>query len=139
METRRRSGLAYYAAFVAVSAYGGALGLATGTLDMGNKINQRLPFHSPVVGAIALTMTVGAPATALAWHAARGDRRVGRSARFAGAMLIAWIAVELAFIRELSWLQPFYVGVGASFLVMGRHPRRRSGDRANRRSESIVA
>jgi hypothetical protein len=34
-------------------------------------------------------------------------------------MLIAWIAVEVAFIREFSWLQPSNVAVGITFVVIG--------------------
>jgi hypothetical protein len=109
-----------YAAFVAVSAWGGVVGLASGALDMGHDLNQRLPFHSPAFGAFALGVIVGVPATALARQAARGDRQTGATAMFAGAMLIVWIAVELAFIRQFSWLQPFYVGVGVTFVVIGR-------------------
>jgi len=51
---RGRPGLAVYAALVAVSAWGGVVGLATGALDMGNDLNHRLPFHSPAFGAFAL-------------------------------------------------------------------------------------
>jgi len=117
---RGRPGLAVYAALVAVSAWGGVVGLATGALDMGNDLNHRLPFHSPAFGAFALALLVGVPATALARQAARGDRQTGATAMFAGVMLIVWIAVELAFIRQFSWLQPFYVGVGVTFVVIGR-------------------
>jgi hypothetical protein len=117
---RRRPGLALYAGFVAASAWGGVVGLATGVLDMGHDLNHRLPFHSPAFGACALAVIVAVPATALARQAARGDRRAGETALFAGVMLIVWIAVELAFIRQFSWLQPFYVGVGVTFVVIGR-------------------
>ena len=116
----RRLGLALYAALVAVSAWGGVFGLATGVLDMGHELNHRLPFHSPVFGALGLATFVGFPATALARLAARGNPRIGATAVFAGAVLIGWIAVELAFIRQLSWLQPVYVIVGATFVVIGR-------------------
>jgi hypothetical protein len=135
---RRRAGLAVYAAFVAVSAWGGVVGLATGVLDLGHDLNHRLPFHSPVFGALGLAIFVGAPATALAWHAWRGDDRIGATAVFAGVNLIGWIAVELAFIRELSWLQPVYVAVGITFVIVGR---RMSGDMLNgvkRRAERTV-
>lgn len=118
--SERRPGLAVYAGLVALSAYGGVFGLATGVLDMGHELNHRLPFHSPVLGAFALLVIVAAPATALAWHAARGDERVGVTASFAGIMLIAWIVVEVAFIREFSGLQPIYVAVGITFVVIGR-------------------
>ena len=119
----RHLGLASYAALVALSAYGGAVGLATGALDMGGTLNHRLPFDSPVLGALALAAIVGLPSTALARYAWRGDRRIGAASLIAGMMLIGWILVELAFIRELSWLQPFFVGVGATFVVIGRRAR----------------
>ena len=104
-----------------MSAWGGVFGLATGVLDLGHELNHRLPLHSPVFGALGLAIFVGIPATALAWHAARGDERIGATAVFAGMALIGWIAVELAFIRELSWLQLVYVAVGTSFIVISQH------------------
>lgn len=55
----RRPGLAVYASLVALSAYAGAVGLATGALDLGATLNRRLPLHSPVFGAIALGIFVG--------------------------------------------------------------------------------
>ena len=71
-------------------------------------------------GAVALTLIVAVPNTALAWCAGRGDPRLAATAAFiAGTLLIGWIAAELAIIRELSWLQPFYIAVGASLLVIG--------------------
>jgi drug/metabolite transporter (DMT)-like permease len=116
----RHPAIAWYAALVSLSAYGGAVGLATGGLDLGPELNHRLPFHSPVVGALALTALVGLPTTLLARVAARGDRRTRTAAAAVGAMLVGWIAVELAFIRELSPLQAFYVVVGVTFVVIGR-------------------
>ncbi len=116
----RRAGLSAFAAFVAVSAYGGALALATGVLELGTTIDHRLPFHSPVLGAVALAIVVGVPATVVARLAWCGEPRTGAAATVAGALLVAWIAVELAFIRELSWLQLFYVLAGGTLVVAGR-------------------
>jgi len=117
--SRHHPAVAVYAGAIAFSAYAGAVGLATGVLDTAGTINSRLPFESPVFGAVALTLIVAVPNTALAWCAGRGDPRFTAAARFAGTLLIGWIAVELAIIRELSWLQPFYIAVGASLLVIG--------------------
>ena len=114
----RRRALAGYAGFVAFSAYAGAVGLATGVLDTGPTIEHRLPRHSPVLGGVALALVVGVPATWLARRAWHG-RDVGRPALVAGTMLVVWIAIEVAFIREFSWLQVFYLGVGASFIAVG--------------------
>ena len=116
---RRRVRLSAYAGIVSVSAYAGAVGLATGALDTGAAINGRLPFHSPAFGGTALALVVGIPTTVLARYAWRGDRNTDRAAVVAGSLLIGWIAVELAVIRELSWLQFLYVGVGATFIAAG--------------------
>jgi hypothetical protein len=117
---KRRTGLAVYAAFVAVSAYGGTLGLMTGVLDMGHKLNQRLPLHSPVLGGIALALLVGLPATTVALLAWRRDRRTDLASVVAGVLLVGWIVVEIAFIREISFLQIFYTGAGFVFIGIGR-------------------
>jgi hypothetical protein len=118
-----RSGLCGFAACVALSAYGGTIGLVTGRLDLGHQLNQRLPLHSPVLGGIALALVVGLPATVVAGLAKRGDRRADLASIAAGVLLIAWILVELAFIRELSFLQFFYAGAGLAFVAIGRRAR----------------
>jgi hypothetical protein len=128
----RRVGLSCYATFVALSAFAGAAGLATGGLALGGKLDHRLPFHSPVFGAVALALVVGLPSTALARDAWRGDRTLGITALLAGIALVGWIAVELAFIREFSWLQPFYAGVGVTYVAIGRHAARRLQPQAAR-------
>ena len=38
----------------------------------------------------------------------------------AGVLLIGWIAVELAFIREFAFLQVVYVVVGMVYVALGR-------------------
>ena len=119
-DTRRRAGLTWYSSLVALSAYAGAVGLAGGTIDTGTTINARLPFDSPVFAAIALALIVGVPNTAVAWYAWRGDHRARTATLVAGVLLIGWIAVEFAIIREFSWLQPFYVAVGASLVRISR-------------------
>jgi hypothetical protein len=118
-----RRGLCAYASCVALSAYGGAIGLATGNLDLGHELNQRLPLHSPVLGGIALALVVGLPATVVAGLAKLGDRRTDVASIGAGVLLVAWILVELTFIRELSFLQFLYAGAGAAFIIVGRRAR----------------
>jgi hypothetical protein len=119
-----RNAVVVFAALVAVSAFGGTVGLATGTLDMGHTLNQRLPLHSPVLGGLALAVIVGVPASVVAIMAHRRDGRSGRAAVVTGALLIAWIVAEIAFIREISFLQPFYLCVGFVFIAIGRRARR---------------
>jgi hypothetical protein len=142
MSTHPHRALAVYAAIVAYSAYAGAIALATGAFDTADTIDHRIPFHSPVLAALALTAVVALPFTVVARHAWRGDPRLASAAAFAGAALVAWIAVELDIIREISWLQPLYSMVGVSFIAMGhaisRRPRR-IVDQAARRNPNYAS
>ena len=92
----------------------------TGALDLGHELNQRLPLHSPVLGGLALAAIVGLPTSAVAGLVWRRDTRSGRAALAAGGLLVAWIVVELAFVREVSFLQPTFVAVGLAFVALGR-------------------
>jgi len=118
---KRRAGLVAYAAFIAISAYGGTLGLITGALDMGHTLNQRLPLHSPVLGGIALALIVGFPASVVATMAWHRDRRADAASVAAGVLLVGWIVIEIAFIREFAFLQLFYAGAGVVFVAVARH------------------
>lgn len=87
---------------------------------MGATIDARLPFGSTIVGGIALAVVVAAPfsfLTVLAW---RGDPSGGLVAVGCGVVLIGWLLVELAFIREFSFFHPLFGLVGIGFVDAGR-------------------
>ena len=64
-------------------------------------INARLPFHSLLLAGIALLFFVAAPMTAATVACARSAIR--RRASFCAAcFLVAWIAIELAFLMAYS-------------------------------------
>jgi hypothetical protein len=128
--THPRRGLAVAAALVAVSAWGGAVGLATGSLALEGGLNERLPLHSPVLGGLALAVVVAVPFTLLAASAWRGSERTDELALGSGALLVGWILVELAFVRALSFFHPLYLVIGGLFVFCGRHALNRDrGDR----------
>jgi hypothetical protein len=111
---------------VALSAFAGAVGLMTGQLSLGDRLTGRLPFHSPVLGGSALALVVGLPFSALAVSIWRRSDHIDRLAVIAGALLVAWIAVELCFVRSFSLLQPVFAAVGAIFIITGRESLRAS-------------
>ena len=117
---RHRLGLFVFTLLVALSAYGGSVGFWTGALDMGHKLNQRLPLHSPVLAGLALALIVGMPSTIVAVWLRQRDPRAADALTVAGALLVGWIVVELAFIREFAFLQVFYVCVGIVYIALGR-------------------
>jgi uncharacterized membrane protein len=116
----RRRGVAVLALTNVVAALGGAVGLATGTLALGDDLNERLPFASPVLGGIALAMIVAVPFAVSALAAWRGDPRADLATAVAGVVLIGWIVVQLAFLRSVSFFHPLYAAVGGLFVWLGR-------------------
>jgi len=103
-----------------MGAWLGAVGLATGFLTLGGDLNHRLPYQSPVFGGIALALIVAAPFTVLGTLAWRRDPRAGLVAAASGLLLMGWIIVELAFLREVSFFHPLYFVIGLVFLLVGR-------------------
>lgn len=118
---RRHSLVAGAAGFLAANAWYGAVGLATGGLTIGPELTERLPFGSAVLGGVALALVIAVPATALTVVAVRGTSRPLGPPTFAlGYVLVAWILVELAFVRELSFLHPVLLAYGVALMVLSR-------------------
>ena len=88
-----------------------------GGISFGDTINARLPFGSLVLAGAALLAIVALPMTAAAIAAARDTRRSADIVFGAGLLLVAWIAVELAFIKAYSWFHPTYLV--AAIVVLG--------------------
>jgi hypothetical protein len=78
-----------------------------------------MPFHSTVLGGIALGVVVAAPATRTALFGLRRDRRAAAAATVTGVLLIGWILVETTVIREFSVLQPLCALAGAMLALSG--------------------
>ncbi|WP_208494244.1 hypothetical protein [Glycomyces niveus] len=82
-------------------------------------VTGRLPWGNTVVAGIALGVIVAVPNAALAAAALRGSARCGPLSILAGVLVVGWIVVEVAFIREFSFFQPFYAALGLSQVWWG--------------------
>jgi hypothetical protein len=120
---QRHTSTAAAAAFVAVGAVAGAVGLGFGWVSFGDRVNGRLPFGSLVFAACALAVFVALPFAVLARRAWRGDPSTGSTAIVLGVGLVLWIVVQIAFLRGLSVLQAVYAAIGVAFVVAGRRVR----------------
>lgn len=109
----------------AVAPWAGSVGLIGGGLSFGKDLDERLPFGNLQLAGIALAVLVALPLTVLAWLAAHHRRGTSRWAAGCGAILIGWIAIQLVFLRALSWFHPTYLAIGAWLLIWGLHDRRR--------------
>ena len=102
---------------IAFSGYAGVVGLMGGGISFGDTINARLPFGSLVVAGAALLAIVAVPMTVAAVAASRDTQHSPDIVFGAGLLLVAWIAVELAFIKAYSWFHPTYLV--AAIVVLG--------------------
>lgn len=110
---------------VAVTAYGGAIGLISGGLSLGPGLDSRLPFGSLLVAGLALLGFVAFPMSAATVAALRPRPTTPARVLLAGIMLVVWIAVELVFLRAYAWLQPLYLLIGAGVVGLAWMLRRR--------------
>jgi hypothetical protein len=126
-EATRHPWLALGAGVVSVSALGGAVALATGSMAMGATVEDRFPFHSTVLAGVALALVVALPMAVAAYLSWTGRAHAAEVAIAAGALLVGWIAVQLVVIRTFSWLQPAMALAGALVFLAGlaiHRPRR---------------
>ena len=104
---------------VAFAAWVGAAGLVLGFNALPATLEDRLPARSPVLGGLALALIVAAPYSVLSVLAWRGDPRWRIGSVVCGVVLVGWIAVELVFIRELSFLHTLCAAAGTAFVWFG--------------------
>ena len=98
-----------------------------GGISFSDTINGRLPFGSLPLAGLALLVIVAVPMTVASVAAGRGAQYAADIIFGAGLLLIAWIAVELAFIKEYSWFYPTYLAAALVVLGLGWLVQRISG------------
>lgn len=124
MQAQARSGTAGrlaagFSGLMALAAYYGSLGLITGFMPVGDQVESRLPFRSPILAGLALAVAVALPMTLAAVLCWRRHPESGAATRLAGAILVVWILVEVMIIRTFSPLQPICAAAGAALVLLG--------------------
>jgi hypothetical protein len=102
----------------AVAALGGAVGLVSGWLALGD-LTERLPFGSAVLGGVALFLLVCVPQALLTWFSVRRSSATAATSLVVGSLLVAWIVVEVAFLQVLAGLQIAYLLIGFVQIGLG--------------------
>lgn len=98
-------------ALLAVGAYGGAVGLVTGGVDLG-AATADLPFGSAVFGGVALAVVNGLLPTVVVVGALLRRPWASAGHLLVGIALAGWIVFQVALIGLGSWLQVAYFGYG---------------------------
>lgn len=117
----------------AVEAIHGGVALLSGVaiirgdIPIPRRLIDRTPFPSAAIPGAVLSTVVGGSALAAAATLLSGRPEAPDVVALSGLMLSGWIAVQVAMIREFSWLQPAYFALGMALLATGLNERERDG------------
>jgi|GEM_PF-2419195 len=119
---RTRRALLWLEVLLAVGAYGGAVGLITGGVDIGDAAAD-LPFGSTVFGGWALLIVNGLLPTLVVVGDLRRRPWAGTGHLVVGVALIGWIVVQVGLLGwPPHWLQILYFLWGWAILGLAvRH------------------
>jgi hypothetical protein len=116
--SRWRLAVGTVAGLNAVGALGGAVGLVSGWLTLGD-VTDRLPLGSTVLAGIALGLFVCLPQAVLTLLALRRSSATAATSVLAGSLLVFWILLEVAFLQVLAGLQVTYLVIGLVQIGLG--------------------
>ncbi len=120
---RRHAALALMCGVVALSAFVGAIALATGTLGRSAALVDKIPWHNVMAGALLLALVIGVPMAVTAGCAVARDSRAATAAVVSGTVLICSVLALMLVASTLSWLQPVYLVLAVLIVGLGLHIR----------------
>ena len=107
-------------AVVALNAFAGGYYALSGAPGVPVEWLAGSPFASYAVPGAILFVVVGGSSAAAAVAVIAGARRARTFAFTAGAVLLGWIAVQVAIIGYVSWLQPAMAAAAVMILALAR-------------------
>ncbi|WP_254546957.1 hypothetical protein [Halomarina pelagica] len=107
--------------FVAVTAIGGGIAMATGLDPLPDDWLIGTPFQSFLIPGALLAAVVGGSAAVAAFGVLRSTDAGAMVSVVAGALLMGWIVVEVLLLNQPSWTwtEAVYFVVGSSMVVLG--------------------
>ena len=107
-------------AFIALNAFGGGLYGLAGAEGIPTEWLAGSPFTDYVIPSLFLLVLVGGTFLAAAVAVFARGRPARPLALAAGALVLAWIAVQVAIIGYVSWMQPATAVAGILVLALAR-------------------
>lgn len=105
-------------AFVALTALGGGVSIATRLARLPPALLEGTPFGSYLIPGLLLALVVGGSAT-VATIATILDNDAGAAASaVAGVVMMGWIAGELRLLKQQSWLEALYFAAGLAMTAL---------------------
>jgi len=104
--------------FIALNAFGGAVYGLAGAPGVPREWLFGTPFSSYLVPSLFLGVVVGGGCLTASIGVLRRSRFTPPLAMSAGVLLLSWIAVQVALIGWVSWLQPAVAACGAVIVLL---------------------
>jgi hypothetical protein len=124
-----RVALGLLLAFAALNAFGGGYYGMTGAEGVPTEWLEGSPFHDYFVPGLILFVVVGGAFGVAAVAVLTGVRAARAAALLAGAIVLAWLAVQLSIIGYVSWMQPVTALGGVMVLLLAwKLPSARGGE-----------
>jgi len=116
-----RIALVFLDAFVALTAIGGGIAMATGLDPLPNEWLSGTPFEDFLLPGVLLAVVVGGSAAVATYGMVASPGAGALVSVVAGALLMGWIVVEVLLLNQPSWtwIEAFYAGVGLGMVVLG--------------------
>jgi hypothetical protein len=105
-------------ALVALNAFGGGIYGMAGAKGVPREWLEGSPFTSYFIPSLFLFGVVGGTLAVAAVAVFANARWARRAALIAGSIMLAWIAVQLAVMGFVSWLQPVIAAAGTFVLAL---------------------
>lgn len=114
--------------FIALGALAGGWGLAAdrsgASVGLPLDMLKSSPFPDFLIPGIYLFTVNGLGSLVGSVFSFRRRRHAGEIAMVLGALLVAWIVIQLCMIASFSWLHPFYFVLGALEFFLGHSLRK---------------
>ncbi len=118
-----RYGLGSLLVLVAINAFGGGYYGLSGAKGIPREWLAGSPFDSYVIPSLFLFLVIGGGFLAASIAVFSRDRTARTLSTLVGVVVLAWIAVQIAIIGYVSWMQPVTVIAGVLVLVLARQTR----------------
>jgi hypothetical protein len=105
---------------VAINAFGGGYYGMTGAKDVPVEWLKGSPFHNYFIPGLFLFIVIGGLALITAIAVFSRHRMACKAAFFCGIIILLWLAVQVAIIGYISWLQPTTAIASIVILILSR-------------------
>lgn len=121
MPTLLQYALILLGGFVALTAIGGGIALATGLDPLPREWLVGTPFETFLLPGLLLAVLVGGSAAIATFGMLTNPPAGAMLSVVAGGLLMAWIVVEILLLNQPSWTrtEAIYLGIGVGMVVLG--------------------